>query len=51
MEKHYHHLSATDRVTLMFLKCQGLRLRAIASELNRSPSILSRKLQRRTVEG
>jgi IS30 family transposase len=51
MEKHYHHLSATDRVTLMFLKRQGLSLRAIASELNRSPSTLSRELQRRTVEG
>jgi IS30 family transposase len=38
MEKHYHHLSTTDRVTLMFLKRQGLSLRAIASELNRSPS-------------
>ena len=35
----------------MFLKRQGLSLRAIASELNRSPSTLSRELQRRTVEG
>ena len=51
MEKHYHHLSTTDRATLMFLKRQGLSLRAIASELNRSPSTLSRELQRRTVEG
>ncbi|MBQ0816130.1 MAG: helix-turn-helix domain-containing protein, partial [Marinobacter sp.] len=51
MEKHYHHLSTTDRVTLMFLKRQGLSLRAIASELNRSPSTLSRELHRRTVEG
>ena len=51
MEKHHHHLSTTDRVTLMFLKRQGLSLRAIASELNRSPSTLSRELQRRTVEG
>ncbi|MBQ0747940.1 MAG: transposase, partial [Marinobacter sp.] len=32
-------------------KRQGLSLRAIASELNRSPSTLSRELQRRTVEG
>ena len=46
MEKHYHHLSTTDRVTLMFLKRQGLSLRAIASELNRSPSTLSRELRR-----
>lgn len=51
MEKHYHHLSTTDRVTLMFLKRQGLSLRVIASELNRSPSTLSRELQRRAVEG
>jgi IS30 family transposase len=50
MEKHYYHLSTTNRVTLMFLKRQGLSLRAIASELNRSPSTLSRELQRRTVE-
>ena len=51
MEKHYHHLSTTDRVTLMFLKRQGLSLRAIAIELSRSPSTLSRELRRRTVEG
>jgi len=35
MEKNYHHLSATDRVTLMFLRRQGFSLRAIASELKR----------------
>jgi len=35
----------------MFLKRQGLSLRVIASELNRSPSTLSRELQRRAVEG
>src|SRR5690554_5525200 len=51
MEKHYHHLSTTDRVTLMFLKRQGHSLRAIARELNRSPSTLSRELRRRTVKG
>ena len=51
MEKNYHHLSVTDRVTLMFLKRQGLSLHAIASELNRSPSTLSRELRRRTVKG
>jgi IS30 family transposase len=50
MEKHYHHLGTTDRVTLMFLKRQGLSFRAIASELNCSPSTLSRELQRRSVE-
>jgi IS30 family transposase len=50
MEKHYRHLSTTDRVTLMFLKRQGLSLRAIASELNRSPSILSWELQRRRLK-
>jgi len=51
MEKHYHHLSSTDRVTLVLLKRQGLSLRAIASELDRSPSTLSRELQRRAVGG
>jgi hypothetical protein len=50
MGKHYHHLSTTDRVTLMFLKRQGLSLRAIASELNRSPSILNRELQQRRLK-
>ena len=35
----------------MFLKRQGLSLRAMASELNRSPGTLSQELQRRTVEG
>jgi IS30 family transposase len=51
MEKHYHHLSTTDRVTLMFLKRQSLSLRTIAVELSRSPSTLSRELRRRSVEG
>jgi len=50
MPNHYHHLSTTDRVTLMFLKRQGFSLRAIARELKRSPSTLSRELQRRTVD-
>ena len=35
----------------MFLKHQGFSLRAIASELNRSPSTLCRALRRRSVEG
>jgi len=51
MEKYYHHLSITDRATLMFLKRRGLSLRTIARELNRSPSTLSRELRRRTDEG
>ena len=51
MEKHYHHLSTADRVTLMFLKGQGFSLRAIASELDRSPRTLSRELQRHAVGG
>jgi len=33
MEKHYHHLSTTDRVTLMFLKRQGHRSTWIIASL------------------
>lgn len=46
MPKHYHHLNATDRVTLMLMRRQGVSLRAIARELQRAPSTLSRELKR-----
>ena len=35
MENHYHHLSTTDRVTLMLMIRQRASLRAVASELKR----------------
>ena len=50
MGKHYHHLTTTDRVTLMFLKRQGLSPCAIASELDRSAHSL-RLLRCKLVEG
>lgn len=46
MPKHYNHLNATDRVTLMLMRRQGVSLRAIARELQRAPSTLSRELKR-----
>lgn len=50
MENHYHHLNTTDRVTLMLMMRQGSSLRAVARELQRSPSTLSRELRRHAVE-
>ena len=46
MTKHYHHLTTTDRVILMFMRRQGASLRAIARELKRAPSTISRELKR-----
>lgn len=51
MKNHYHHLSTTDRVTLMLMMRQGASLRAVARELKRSPSTLSRELRRHTIDG
>lgn len=50
MKNHYHHLSTTDRVTLMLMMRQGASLRAVAHELKRSPSTLSRELRRHVVD-
>ncbi len=49
MENHYHHLSTTDRVTLMLMLRQGASLRTVARELKRAPSTLSRELKRHAV--
>ncbi|KXS47367.1 IS30 family transposase [Marinobacter persicus] len=51
MNNHYRHLSTTDRVTLMLMMRQGASLRAVARELKRSPSTLSRELRRHAVDG
>jgi len=51
MKNHYRHLSTTERITLMLMIRQGASLRAVARELNRSPSTLSRELRRHVVDG
>ena len=44
--KTYRQLQPEDRVTLASLRQQGLGVRAIAGILQRSPSTISRELQR-----
>jgi IS30 family transposase len=44
--KHYHHLSSEERAYLMLAEQNGTTIRAIARSLNRSPSTISRELQR-----
>jgi len=46
MSKHYKHLSKEERDRLAILKGQGHSVRAIAAQLGRSPSTISRKLHR-----
>lgn len=46
MFKTYHHLSAEERAVLMLERHNGSSLRSIALRLGRSPSTLSRELQR-----
>ena len=46
MEKGYRHLSLAERDRITELKSDGISLRAIARELGRSPSTLSRELRR-----
>jgi IS30 family transposase len=46
MSKHYKHLSKDERDRLAILKGQDLSIRAIAAELGRSPSTISRELRR-----
>ena len=42
----YHHLTASERTTLMAMQAEGQSLRATAAHLGRSPSTLSRELKR-----
>lgn len=49
--KTYRQLQFEERVTLASLHQQGLGVRAIARTLQRSPSTVSRELQRNTCEG
>ena len=51
MSKHYKHLSKEERDRLAILKGQGQSIRAIAAQLGRSPSTVSRELHRNTDHG
>lgn len=42
----YHHLTAEERESLMLFQHQGQSIRQIAKQLGRSPSTISRELQR-----
>ena len=48
MSNHYKHLSKEERDRLAILKGQDLTIRAIAAQLGRSPSTISRELRRNT---
>jgi IS30 family transposase len=48
MGTNYEQLNAEERATLMVMKAQGCKLRAIARSLHRAPSTLSRELSRNT---
>jgi IS30 family transposase len=51
MSKHYKHLSEEERDRLAILKGQDLPMRAIAAQLGRSPSTISRELRRNASSG
>ena len=42
----YNHLSSTERATLMVMRIEGAGVRAIAREMDRDPSTISRELAR-----
>ena len=46
-----HHLTATERESILCLRARGYGIRKIAGALNRSPSTISRELQRNLVKG
>ena len=46
MSRTYHHLSPEERAVIMIERQNGSSLRSIAYRLGRSPSTLSRELQR-----
>ena len=46
MSTSYQHLQPEERMTLASLRAQGFSLRAIAQQMHRSPSTLSRELAR-----
>jgi IS30 family transposase len=50
MGTNYDQLNAEERATLMVMKAQGCKLRAIARSLHRAPSTISRELTRNATE-
>ncbi|OBS29965.1 hypothetical protein A9O67_09120 [Tepidimonas fonticaldi] len=46
MGTHYQHLSAEERATIMILLQQGCSERGIARTLQRSPSTITREIER-----
>ena len=46
--RHYTHLTTEEREQTMILVAQGISIRAIAAQLKRSPSTISRELKRNT---
>jgi IS30 family transposase len=46
MKKHYTQLKPEERATLMLMRREGASLRAVARELQRSPSSMSREVAR-----
>lgn len=44
--RHYQHLNITERESILFYQASGLKLRDIASRINRSPSTVCRELKR-----
>ena len=46
---HYRHLTIEEREKLYLLFNQGVSIRKIAAALNRSPSTISRELERNTL--
>lgn len=51
MERTYVHLRPEERATVMLMRREGSTIRAVARTLNRSPSSISRELQRHCDEG
>jgi len=48
---HYKHLSTSEREKLLFLKSKGYSITAIAQEMNRNKSTISRELSRNVESG
>ena len=46
---HYKHLNIEEREKLYLMLNQGISIRRIAASLNRSPSTVSREIQRNQI--
>ena len=51
MGKKYEQLKPEERATVMLMRQEGSSLRAVARQLQRSPSSISRELARHRLEG